>query len=70
MPPANISAVAAKSPADAKYATLIKHLDLFGDVLERVRNEYVDEPDDGALIETALQGMLQRLDPLSEFYNP
>ncbi|MGL1316073.1 hypothetical protein ACSTJS_24690, partial [Vibrio parahaemolyticus] len=37
---------------------LYKQLDLFGDVLERVRSDYVEKPDDAQLIEAAINGML------------
>lgn len=51
-------------------AEIYKQLDLFGDVLERVRNDYVDKPDDGKLIDTAINGMLSSLDPHSGYLNP
>tara|TARA_B100000029_G_scaffold479013_1_gene525644 strand:- start:1365 stop:2552 length:1188 start_codon:yes stop_codon:yes gene_type:complete len=40
---------------------------MFGDVFERVRAEYVEEVEDSALIEAAIQGMLSSLDPHSTF---
>jgi carboxyl-terminal processing protease len=46
-----------------------KQLNLFGDVFERVRAEYVEEPNDGQLIETAINGMLNALDPHSSYLN-
>ncbi|MEM7776804.1 MAG: S41 family peptidase [Pseudomonadota bacterium] len=46
---------------------IYKHLDLFGDVLERVRTDYVEKPDDAKLIETAINGMLSSLDPHSAY---
>ena len=42
-------------------------LNLFGEVFERVRNEYVDETEDRKLIEAAISGMLNSLDPHSTF---
>lgn len=42
-------------------------LDLFLDVLERVRTDFVDKPDDWKLIEAALNGMLSSLDPHSGY---
>ena len=48
---------------------IYKQLDLFGDVLERVRNDYVEKPDDTKLIETAINGMLSSLDPHSAYLN-
>ena len=41
-------------------------LELFGDVFERVRSDYVEEVSDEELIEAAVRGMLTNLDPHSE----
>jgi carboxyl-terminal processing protease len=49
---------------------IYKQLDLFGDVLERVRSDYVEKPDDTMLIESAINGMLAALDPHSAYLNP
>jgi len=46
-----------------------RFLELFGDVFERVRAEYVDEVTDKELIEHALNGMLANLDPHSSYLN-
>jgi carboxyl-terminal processing protease len=46
-----------------------KYLNLFGDVFERVRHQYVDEISDKDLIEKALNGMLSSLDPHSSYLN-
>ena len=46
-----------------------RQLNMFGDVFERVRAEYVEEVEDSALIEAAIQGMLSSLDPHSTFLN-
>jgi len=42
-------------------------LNLFGDVLERIRADYVEAPSDKELIETAITGMLSSLDPHSSY---
>ena len=42
-------------------------LNLFGEVFERVRNDYVEEVDDGEVIENAINGMLSSLDPHSSY---
>lgn len=47
-----------------------EQLRLFGDVLERVRQDYVDQPEDRELIESALSGMLAALDPHSSYMPP
>jgi carboxyl-terminal processing protease len=44
-----------------------RQLNLFGDVFERVRSDYVEKPDDSKLIESAINGMLTGLDPHSSF---
>jgi carboxyl-terminal processing protease len=46
-----------------------RQLNLFGDVFERVRAQYVDEVEDKKLIETAINGMLLALDPHSSYMN-
>ena len=47
-----------------------RQLNLFGDVFERVRSDYVEDVDDAELIEAAINGMLQSLDPHSSYLNP
>jgi carboxyl-terminal processing protease len=56
--------------ATTPNAEIYRQLDLFGDVLERVRNDYVDKPDDAQLIDNAINGMLASLDPHSSYLNP
>jgi len=46
-----------------------KFLNLFGDVFERVRQEYVEDVSDEELIENAINGMLTSLDPHSSYLN-
>ncbi len=46
-----------------------KQLNLFGEVYERVRSEYVEQVKDKDLIEAAINGMLQSLDPHSSYLN-
>ncbi|PZP54047.1 MAG: peptidase S41 [Micavibrio aeruginosavorus] len=46
-----------------------KQLNLFGDVFERVRAQYVDQMSDEQLIEYAVNGMLSSLDPHSSYLN-
>src|ERR687890_2840070 len=46
-----------------------RQLNLFGDVFERVRSEYVEPVTDEQLIETAINGMLTSLDPHSSYLN-
>jgi carboxyl-terminal processing protease len=65
--PGMISVVStAKAAADDAY----RQLNLFGDVFERVRADYVEKPDDSKLIESAISGMLAGLDPHSSYMDP
>lgn len=61
------AAVAVERPA---YDETFEQLELFADVLARVRSQYVVEVDDSALIEDAMNGMLQSLDPHSSYISP
>jgi len=56
--------------AKAAVADTYRQLNLFGDVFERVRSDYVERPDDGKLVESAINGMLQGLDPHSSYMDP
>jgi carboxyl-terminal processing protease len=53
----------------ANSADTYKQLNLFGEVFERVRAEYVDEVSDDTLVESAINGMLTSLDPHSNYLN-
>ena len=59
--------LAGASAKAAAAADTYKQLNLFGDVFERVRADYVEKPDDAKLIETAINGMLAGLDPHSSY---
>src|SRR5579863_10266869 len=50
-------------------ADIYTQLNLFGEVFERVRTDYVEKPDDAKLIEGAINGMLTSLDPHSRYMN-
>jgi carboxyl-terminal processing protease len=56
--------------ATSQNSELYRQLDLFGDVMERVRSDYVEKPDDAMLIESAINGMLSALDPHSSYLSP
>ena len=55
---------------DAASSETYRQLNLFGDVFERVRAEYVEEVSDEELIEAAIRGMLSSLDPHSSYLSP
>ncbi len=54
----------------AKSSSVYEQLDLFGDIFERIRAQYVEEVDPGDLIEAAIDGMLTSLDPHSSYLSP
>ena len=51
-------------------ASVYEQLDLFGDIFERIRAQYVEDVDAAALIEAAIDGMLTSLDPHSSYLSP
>jgi carboxyl-terminal processing protease len=57
------------SAAKAASSDTYKELAIFGDIFERVRAQYVTPPDDKALVENAINGMLSSLDPHSSYMN-
>ena len=54
----------------AKTTNVYEQLDLFGDIFERIRSQYVEEVDEAELIEAAINGMLTSLDPHSSYLSP
>lgn len=63
------TATEAKKDADPDDNNTYKQLNLFGEVFERVRANYVEPVTDKVLIEHALNGMLSNLDPHSSYMN-
>jgi len=57
-------------PTPTSASEIHRQLDLFGEVLQRVRSDYVEKPNDAKLIEGAINGMLSALDPHSGYLNP
>src|SRR5438270_1048583 len=53
--------------ARAAISDTYRSLNLFGDVFEKVRSDYVEKPDEQKLIESAINGMLTSLDPHSSY---
>jgi carboxyl-terminal processing protease len=58
------------SAARAAASDTYRELNLFGDVFERVRADYVEKPEDSKLVESAINGMLAGLDPHSSYMDP
>ncbi|MET0599396.1 MAG: S41 family peptidase [Mesorhizobium sp.] len=61
---------APSSTANAAGSETYRQLAIFGDIFERVRGQYVTPPDEKALVESAINGMLTSLDPHSSYLNP
>lgn len=57
------------SAAQAASSDTYRQLNLFGDVFERIRKDYVEPVDDKKMIEAAINGMLTSLDPHSSYLN-
>ena len=49
---------------------IYKKIDLFGEVLEKINDEYVDEIDQSQSMDAAINGLLQSLDPYSAYMTP
>ena len=56
--------------ANAANSETYRQLDIFGDIFERVRSQYVNKPEDQELVKNAINGMLQALDPHSSYLDP
>ena len=49
---------------------LYEKIDLFGEVLEKIKKDYVDDVDQSEIMESAINGVLQSLDPYSAYMSP
>jgi len=54
----------------SRQSSVYEQLDLFGDIFERIRAQYVEDVDEADLIEAAIDGMLTSLDPHSSYLSP
>jgi carboxyl-terminal processing protease len=54
----------------ANNTELYKKIDLFSEVLNKINNEYVEEIDQGEVMDAAIDGVLQSLDPYSSYMSP
>ena len=59
----------ASSPVFSKN-NLYEKIDLFGEVLENIKKEYVDDVDQADVMDSAINGVLQSLDPYSAYMSP
>ena len=67
---AAVMLLSSASVSEAASSETYRQLNLFGNVFERVRSDYVEEVSDKELIESAINGMLVSLDPHSSYLNP
>lgn len=61
-------ALVTSTPAQAQTSDTYRQLNLFGDIFERILADYVDEKTDQELIQAAIHGMIEILDPHSQYY--
>jgi len=54
----------------SENSDIYKKIDLFGDVLEKINKEYVDEVNQSKIMDSAINGLLQSLDPYSAYMSP
>ena len=58
------------SAALSSGSDIYKKIDLFGEVLEKINEEYVDEINQSESMDSAINGLLQSLDPYSAYLSP
>ena len=58
------------SKAYSSENNIYKKIDLFGEVLEKINKEYVDEVNQSESMDSAINGLLQSLDPYSAYMSP
>ena len=58
------------SNANSSENNIYKKIDLFGEVLEKINKEYVDEINQSESMDSAINGLLQSLDPYSAYMSP
>jgi len=56
--------------SSSENVDIYKKIDLFGEVLEKINKEYVDEVDQSKIMDSAINGLLQSLDPYSAYMSP
>ncbi len=58
------------NPVNSVENEIYNKIDLFGEVLEKINKEYVDEIDQSESMDSAINGLLQSLDPYSSYMSP
>jgi len=58
------------SSANSSEIDIYKKIDLFGEVLEKINREYIDEINQSESMDSAINGLLQSLDPYSSYMSP
>ena len=58
------------SSANSSEVDIYKKIDLFGEVLEKINREYIDEINQSKSMDSAINGLLQSLDPYSSYMSP
>ena len=58
------------SSANSSEVDIYKKIDLFGEVLEKINREYIDEINQSESMDSAINGLLQALDPYSSYMSP
>ena len=58
------------NPSYSSENDIYKKIDIFGEVLEKINKEYVDEIDQSKSMDSAINGLLQSLDPYSSYMSP
>ncbi|MDC0901487.1 S41 family peptidase [Candidatus Pelagibacter sp.] len=65
-----LSSFVFSSSINSAEIDIYKKIDLFGEVLEKINKEYVDEIDQSEGMDSAINGLLQSLDPYSSYMSP
>ena len=65
-----LSSFVFSSSINSAEIDIYKKIDLFGEVLEKINKEYVDEIDQSESMDSAINGLLQSLDPYSAYMSP
>ena len=63
-------AICLSSTSVYSKSDLYEKIDLFGEVLEKIKKDYVDDVDQSEIMESAINGVLQSLDPYSAYMSP